>query len=122
MGASEMSTLFLNRGFPSSVVDRALNKVRPISLISTLTLSLPSHNSDRVPLIFTYHPTNIHIQKIIRRHFRHLQTDATTRHIFPSPPLCNFRRDHSLQDKLVHTSFIPNTSPQPYGTFPYNQQ
>eukprot|EP00061_Rhincodon_typus_P001696 g15491.t1 len=113
-----MSAFFLNQGFPSSVVDRPLNQVRPISCTSTLTLSLPSRNSDRVPLIPTYHPTSIHIQKIIRHHFHHLQQDAITRHIFPSPPLSAFHRDRSLRDTPVHTSFIPNTSPQPYSTFP----
>eukprot|EP00061_Rhincodon_typus_P000264 g11089.t1 len=63
-GASEMFTFFLNRGFPSSFVDGALNRVRPISRTSALTPPLPSRNSDGVPLILTYHPTSIHIQKI----------------------------------------------------------
>eukprot|EP00061_Rhincodon_typus_P016735 g45102.t1 len=72
---------------------------------------------DRVPLVPTYHPTSFHIQKIIRHHFRHLQRDATTRHMFPSSPLSTFCRDRSLSDTLVHTSFIPNIPPQPYGTF-----
>eukprot|EP00061_Rhincodon_typus_P018110 g47138.t1 len=27
---------------------------------------------DMIPLVLTYHPTSIHIQKIIRHHFRHL--------------------------------------------------
>eukprot|EP00061_Rhincodon_typus_P000917 g13190.t1 len=98
-----MSTFFLKRGFPRSIVDRDLNQVRPISHTSALTPSLPSRNSDMVPLILTYHPTSIHIQKIIRRHFRHLQPVATTRHIIPSPPLSAFRRDRSLRDTLVHT-------------------
>eukprot|EP00061_Rhincodon_typus_P003138 g19383.t1 len=48
----------------SSVVDCTFNQVRPISCTSALTLSLPSHNSNRVPLVLTYHPTSIHIQKI----------------------------------------------------------
>eukprot|EP00061_Rhincodon_typus_P009778 g33538.t1 len=104
-GPSEMTTFFLNRGFPSTIVDRALNWVQPISL------SLPSHSSDRVPLILTYHPTSIHIQQIIRCHFRQLQRDATTRHIFLSCPLSAFCRDCSLRDILVHTSFTP-TPPQ----------
>eukprot|EP00061_Rhincodon_typus_P003771 g20928.t1 len=63
-GVSEMSTFFLNRGFPSTVVDRDLNQVGPISRTSALTPSLPSLNSNRVPLVLTYHPTSIHIQKI----------------------------------------------------------
>eukprot|EP00061_Rhincodon_typus_P001129 g13818.t1 len=121
-GASKMSTFFLNRGFPTSVVDRALNQVRRISRTSALIPSLPSHSSDRVPLILTCHPISIHIQNTFRHHFCHLQRDATTRHKFPSPPLSAFRRDRSLWDTLVHTSITLNTSPQPYGTFPCNRR
>eukprot|EP00061_Rhincodon_typus_P010974 g35646.t1 len=79
-GVSKMYNFFLKRGFPCTVVDRALNQVQPISRTSTLTPSLPSRNSDRVPLVLTYHPTSIHIQKIVRCHFRHLQRVATTEH------------------------------------------
>eukprot|EP00061_Rhincodon_typus_P001639 g15353.t1 len=109
-----MSTFFLNRGFPSTVVDGALNRVQPNSRTSTLTPSLPSCNSDRVPLVLTYHLTSIHIQKIITCHFRHLQRDPTTRHIFQSPPLSTFCRDCSLQDTLVHSSFTHNTPHGPW--------
>eukprot|EP00061_Rhincodon_typus_P000142 g10654.t1 len=63
-----MASFSLNRGFPSSVVDKVLNQDRPISRTSALTPSLPAHNSDRVPLILIYHPTSIHIQKLIRCH------------------------------------------------------
>eukprot|EP00061_Rhincodon_typus_P015779 g43660.t1 len=82
-----MSTFFLNRGFSSTIVDRVLNQVRPISRTSALNPSPPTCNRDRVPLVLTYHPTNIHIQKIIQCHFRDLKQDATTRHIFPFLPL-----------------------------------
>eukprot|EP00061_Rhincodon_typus_P006867 g27942.t1 len=58
-GASEISTFFLNQALPSTVVDRTLNRVRSISYTSALTSSLPSCNSDRVPLVLTYHPTSI---------------------------------------------------------------
>eukprot|EP00061_Rhincodon_typus_P004617 g23017.t1 len=120
--ASKMPTFFLNQGFSSTVVDRALNRVQPISHTSTLIPSLPSRNNGRIPLNFIDHPTSNHIQKIIRCHFHHLQQDATTRHIFPSTPLSAFRRDCSFWDTLVHTSITPNTSPQPYGTFPCNRR
>eukprot|EP00061_Rhincodon_typus_P002055 g16491.t1 len=114
-----MSTFFLNRGFPSTVVDRVLNQVQHISRTSTLTPSLPSCNSNRVPLLPTYHPTSIHIQKIISCHFRQLQQDATTRYIYPSPPSSNFRRDHPLWDTLSHFSFNANTpDPQQHLSLP----
>eukprot|EP00061_Rhincodon_typus_P001158 g13893.t1 len=99
-----MSTFSLNPGFPSTIVDRALNRVRLISRTFALTLSLPSRDSDRLPLALTYHPTSIHMQKIIRCHFCHLQTHIP---IFPSPPLSAFRRCCSLRATLVHSSFTP---------------
>eukprot|EP00061_Rhincodon_typus_P003198 g19511.t1 len=74
--------------------------------------------SDRVPLVLTYHPTSIHIKKIIRRHFCHVQRDTTTRHIFPFPSLSAFHRDISFWDTLIHPSFTPNNPPQPHSTFP----
>eukprot|EP00061_Rhincodon_typus_P001166 g13930.t1 len=119
-----MSTFFLNQGFPSTVVNRALNLAQLISCTSALTPSLPTCNSDRVPLVLTYHPTSIYIRKIIRRYFHHPQQDATTRHIFSSLPLSTFHRDSSLWVTLVHSSFTPNTAPppQPQGTFPCNRR
>eukprot|EP00061_Rhincodon_typus_P012663 g38542.t1 len=55
-----------------TIVNRALNQVRPISCTSAFTPSLPYCNSDRVPLILTYRSTSTDIQKIIRHHFHHL--------------------------------------------------
>eukprot|EP00061_Rhincodon_typus_P008662 g31473.t1 len=60
--ASEMSTFFLNHGFPSTIIDRALSQIRPISRTSVLTRSVPSCNSDRVLLVCTYHPMNFRMQ------------------------------------------------------------
>eukprot|EP00061_Rhincodon_typus_P003465 g20157.t1 len=70
-GQLGQENFFLNRGFPSTFVDRALNRVQPISRTSILIPSLPSRNSDRIPLILIYHPTSIHIQKIISSHCCH---------------------------------------------------
>eukprot|EP00061_Rhincodon_typus_P002756 g18384.t1 len=65
-----------------------------------------------------YHPINLRIQCIILRHFRHLQSDPSTKDIFPSPPLSAFRRDRSLHDSLVRST--RPTSPTSPNTFPCN--
>eukprot|EP00061_Rhincodon_typus_P012186 g37763.t1 len=96
-GASGISSFFLNQGFPSTIVNSSLNWVSPISHTLALTCS---HNSDRVSLVVTYHPTRIHIPWIISNHYCHIQRDAITRHIFPLSPLSAFHKDHSLQDTL----------------------
>eukprot|EP00061_Rhincodon_typus_P009090 g32296.t1 len=48
----------------------------------------------------------IHIQRIIRHHFRHLQQDAITR-LVPHSFCVSLHWDCSLQDTLVHSSSIP---------------
>ncbi|XP_059821812.1 uncharacterized protein LOC132391972 [Hypanus sabinus] len=115
----EMSSFFKERGFPSYTNNSALKHISPISRTSTLTPSSHHPTWDRVPLVLTYHPTSLQVQRIILRNFRHLQRDSTTKHIFPSPPSA-FHRDRSLRDSLVHSSPPPPSLPTdlPPGTYP----
>eukprot|EP00061_Rhincodon_typus_P006849 g27909.t1 len=55
----------------------------------------------------------------ILQHFRNLQSDPTTKKIFPSPPLSTFRRDRSLHDSLV-SSKLPTNPSTTLDTFPCN--
>eukprot|EP00061_Rhincodon_typus_P001529 g15029.t1 len=55
---------------------------------------------------------------IILRHFHHLQSDPTTKDIFPSSSLSAFQRDCSLHDSLICSTFP--TSPTTPGKFPCN--
>ncbi|XP_072428538.1 uncharacterized protein [Chiloscyllium punctatum] len=106
---TQMASFFKDRNFPLDMIDDALHHISSTSCSSTLEPRSTNCYQDRTPLVLTYHPTNLHIHRIIHRHFRHLQTDPTTRDIFPSPPLSAFRKDHSLRDRkkcktCAHTS------------------
>eukprot|EP00061_Rhincodon_typus_P003410 g20017.t1 len=76
---------FKDRNFPSAVVENALDRISCVSRNSSITPLPRNNNKDRIPLILTYHPTNLRMQRIILRHFRHLQSDPTTKDILPSP-------------------------------------
>eukprot|EP00061_Rhincodon_typus_P009213 g32528.t1 len=80
---------------------------------------------NRVPFVFYYHPTSIHIQRIISCYLCHLQLNATTRHIFPSSPLPAFCKDlfppGHPDPLLLHSKQHPNPPPQPYSNFPCNR-
>eukprot|EP00061_Rhincodon_typus_P002777 g18441.t1 len=99
-------------------------------MLSTTSLAFPeplpsrplplNKNKDRIPLVLTYYPTNLHIQRIILRHFRHVRSNLTTKDIFPSLLLSAFRRDRSLRDSLVRST-LP-TNPTTPGTFPCNRR
>eukprot|EP00061_Rhincodon_typus_P001376 g14626.t1 len=115
-----MSSFFKDRNIPHSVVENALNHVSRISCNSSVTPPPRNNNQNRIPLVVMYHPTKLWIQHIILRRFRHLQSDLTTKDIFPSPPLSGFRRDNSLRGSLVHST-LPS-SPTTPGTFPCNRR
>eukprot|EP00061_Rhincodon_typus_P011099 g35875.t1 len=68
---SQMFSIFKDCNFPSPMIHNALYC---ISHTYALKAPHPSNNKDRVPLVLTYHPTNLLIQRIILRHFRHLQS------------------------------------------------
>eukprot|EP00061_Rhincodon_typus_P001840 g15930.t1 len=114
-----MSSYFKDRNVPTLVVENTLHRISCISCTSALTSPVPA-TKIKIPLVLTYHPTNLQIQRIILRHFCHLQSDPTTKDIFPSPPLFAFHRDYSLHDSLV-CSTLP-TSPNTPGTFPCNRR
>eukprot|EP00061_Rhincodon_typus_P003361 g19905.t1 len=98
---SQMSSFFKDCNFPSTVVENALNRISRVSRNSGLTSPPRNNNKDRILLVLTYHPTNLRMQRIILRHFRHLQSDPITKDIFCSPSLSAVQRDHSLRDSLI---------------------
>eukprot|EP00061_Rhincodon_typus_P002429 g17545.t1 len=106
---SQMSSYFQDRNIPPSVVKNALDRISCVSCTSALTPPPRNKNKDRIPLVLTYHLTNLRIQSIILCHFLHLQSDPTTKDIFPSPPLSAFQRGRTLHDSLVRST-LP-TSP-----------
>ncbi|XP_072435478.1 uncharacterized protein [Chiloscyllium punctatum] len=117
----QMASFFRDRNFPSHVVKDALQCISSTSRTSALRLHPSNRNKDRTPLVLTFHPTNLCINQIICRHFRHLQKDPTTRDIFPSPPLSAFHKDRSLRDYLVR-SMPPYSPPSHPGTFPCHRR
>eukprot|EP00061_Rhincodon_typus_P001678 g15430.t1 len=69
----QMSSSFKDRNIPLSVVKNALDRISGVSRTSALTSPPHNKNKDRIPLVLKYHPINLQIQRIILRHFRHLQ-------------------------------------------------
>eukprot|EP00061_Rhincodon_typus_P000983 g13360.t1 len=70
---SQMSSFIKDHNFPCSVVKNARDRVSHISRNSFLTHPPRNNNENSIPLFLTYQPTNLLIQRIIFRHFRHLQ-------------------------------------------------
>ena len=75
-------------------------------------------DSNRIPLILTYHPLILPIRDKILNNFKILQRDPSTSHIFTNPPVVAFRRDRNLASHLVRashpTSLNPTVTPGTY--------
>ena len=109
-----MSKFFTNNGYPSKVINDALEKVTKISRQEAMKPRRKNQTSERIPFTLTYHPLAIPVKKIIHKNFGIQPSDGETKHIFPSPPLMAFRRDLNLRDTLVRSKL--NDASQRPGT------
>ena len=106
----EMMTFFTQRGYQLTSLEQDLRKVTTIGRSDALTGSERGDTTvDRVPMVMTYHPFNIHIKRYLLQNFGILSTDQQTRDIFPQPPMVAYKRDLSLRDILVHSTDSSST-------------
>ena len=86
-----MSNFFSERGYPDSILFKALNRVQNVNRESALQPSA-SNNEERIPFTLTFYPNNLAARNVVRN-FKILQSDPETAPIFPNPPLVSFKRD-----------------------------
>eukprot|EP00061_Rhincodon_typus_P010014 g33954.t1 len=98
--ASQMFSYFKDHNFSSPVIHIALKHISCISHTSVLKPPPPNNNKDRVLLVLTDHSTILRVQHIILHHFSRMQSDPTTKEIFPAQPLSVFHRDRTLCEFL----------------------
>ena len=106
----EMSNFFSERGYPDSILFKALNRVQNINRESASKPSA-SNNEERIPSTLTFHPNNLATRNVVLRNFKILQSDPQTAPIFPNPQLVSFKRDRNLRNSLVRSSLPSNLEP-----------
>ena len=92
-----MSNFFSKRGYPDSILSKALNRVQNVNRESALEPSA-SDNEERIPFTLTFHPNNLAARNVVLRNFKILQSDPETAPIFPNLPLVSFKRDRNLRN------------------------
>ena len=85
----EMRNFFVQRGYPTPLLDTALTKATQIPRSDTLTDSAVNV-SKKIPLVLTYHPFNFKVRDVIRKNFHIPKDDPETSSIFPDNPLVSF--------------------------------
>ena len=114
----EMRESFVQRGYPTSLLDTAFSKASQIPRSETLSNSVTNvadHN--RTLLVLTFHPFNFKVRDVIRKNFHILKNDPETSSIFSNNPLVSFRHSKNIRETLVHSN-LPQELSSPCGTFP----
>ena len=79
------------------------------------SLESKKQTTDRTVLVLTYHPHNVAVKNILLDNFGILQSDPKLKDVFQKPPLVAYKKDKSIRDHLVHSSFKHPCSNQPMG-------
>ena len=109
---------FVQRGYPTSLLDAAFSKGFQIPRSETFSNSVTKvtdHN--RTPLVLTLHPFNFKVSDVIRKNFHILKNDPETSSIFSNNPLVSFRHSKNIRETVVDSNLAQELS-SPCGTFP----
>ena len=111
-----MRTFSVERGYPTHLLDSAIQKAFNNSHRDTLIPPLAKISDDKIPLVLTFHPFNYKVRDVISRNFQILKNDPETSAIFTDNPLISFRRNKNIRDNLLRSALRQNL-PAPSGTF-----
>ena len=103
-----MRTIFVERGYPTHLLDSAIQKAFNNSRSDTLKPPLAKISDDKIPLVLTFHPFNYKVRDVISRNFQILKNDPETSAIFTDNPLISFRRNKNIRDNLVRSALRQN--------------
>jgi hypothetical protein len=108
----ELSHVFVQRGYPTSLLDSAFSKASQILRSDTLTDHVSNvTGNNKIPLVLNYHPFNFKVRGVINKNFHILKNDP-----FSDKPLVSFRRSKNIRE-IVHSSLAQASASQK-GTFP----
>ena len=113
-----MRHFFVQRGYPTSLLDTAFSKASQIPRSDTLTDPVSNiTGNNKIPLVLNYHPFNFKVRDVINKNFHLLKNDPETSSIFSDNPLVSFRHSKNIRETLVHSS-LAQVSTSQKGTFP----
>ena len=69
----EMKTFFVEIGYPTHLLDSAIQKAFNNSRRDTLKPPLAKISDDKIPLVLTFHPFNYKVRDVISRNFQILK-------------------------------------------------
>ena len=99
----EMKTWFLKRGYPESISQSEMDKVKFKRQRSARKEGI----TKGVPLVITYHPLLKSVGNIIRNHLYILYMDKESKKVFSPAPMVSFKSARNLSSYLVRAKLYP---------------
>jgi peptide-methionine (R)-S-oxide reductase len=119
---SELKDMLKSRKYNTNIINAAITKAKNLERKEVLK-KVEKHKNERVVLALTYHPKLPSISSIIKKHYRTMIKDQTTKKIFPLPPMLAYKQPPNLRNKLCHAK-LPKQNKQKRpmtGTKPCNK-
>lgn len=105
----KLRSTFLDRGYPSSIIDPACERVQNLSRKDLLSgKGRKTRKPVRAPLVVTRNPRLPNLRSIINKHFHILQLSPNLMNVLPSPPQVIYRQPGNLQSHLVTAKLVEN--------------
>ena len=101
---AEFKEQLLSRNYLPEVINQAIERIQGISRNEALKKVEKKKNSDRIPLVITYHPAMPHISSILRNAWNVLVRDKHMKRVFCQPPMVAYKQPPTaLRNLLVKT-------------------
>ena len=100
----KLKSYFLERNYPTHVVDDAFQKAYSLSRDMALKETTKSNNK-LVPYVITYNPSLPNIGEIINKYWGllALSQNPSVKYVFQHKPVLAFKRPQNLGDTLIHS-------------------
>ena len=99
-----MKSWFQARGYPSSLIQKEMNKVK---FSGHQDKNKAKKKSKGVPLVITFHPLLKDVGNIIHKNLYLLYTDQEAQRVFTPGPMITFRSARKLSSYLVRAKLYP---------------
>ena len=108
------------RGYPSSIIKRQISRALGIPRSEALEpWATRSNNTDRIPLVITYHPSLPKPSQILNKHLSILHSSDKCKKGIPNVSMVVYRRNSNVvyQRHMLFQSTLPPNRPPPRGSF-----
>ena len=98
----ELKDDLVSRSYHIKVIEQAFDRIKGISRSEALKRVEHKKDSDREPLVVTYHPNLPPLHKLIKKHHSvMIKEDMRLQRCFKEPSIVAFKRSKNLRDLLV---------------------